>query len=136
LIVLDTHALIWFAQGDERLGATARQAIIEHGTEQEVLVPAIAVWEVALVTKRNKVVLGMDAVHWTRRVLATPGFSLAPLEPEIAIAAVLLSWEHKDPADRMIVATALARRAALVTVDHKIKAYARKSNLQVIDGAS
>lgn len=136
MIVLDTHALIWAVQDNPKLGTSARKIVEDEAREDVVLVPAICAWEVALLVSRGQVELPFDTAGWMRRVLNRPGYGLAPLEPEISVASVELAWLHRDPADRMIVATALHWRAPLLTVDRAIKAYAQTSALEVVDAAA
>ena len=135
MIVIDTHALIWFMQGDETLGPDSRQLVIERAASEVVLVSAMTFWEAALLAQRGRIDLGEDSLRWSRRVLATPGFAIAPIEPEIATDAVALRWGHKDPADRMIVATARHWRVPLLTVDRAITGYAGLGHLTVIDAS-
>lgn len=133
MIVTDTHALIWFVQGDEMLGPNSRKLIMERAANEAVLVSAMTFWEVALIAERGRIDLGEESLRWSRRVLATPGFAIAPIEPEIATDAATLPWTHKDPADRMIVATARHWRVPLLTVDRAILDYAAAGYVQAID---
>jgi PIN domain nuclease of toxin-antitoxin system len=133
LILLDTHVLVWYVQGNDKLGLDARRLIERETTASQVLVPIIAIWEVALATHRGKIDLNMDITRWTRRVLNAGGFKLAAIEPEIAIGAAMLKWAHKDPADRFIVSTAVYWDIPLLTVDRAILAYAKQGGCQAID---
>jgi PIN domain nuclease of toxin-antitoxin system len=137
LIVLDTHSLIWLIQEDSRLGPQARSAIVREIAAGGVLVPAMSVWETAMLVRRGRLELGMDVSDWCHAVLSVPGIRLAPLEPDIAIAATgMADWAHRDPADRIIVATARHHRAALFTTDRAILAYAASSgHIEAIDAA-
>lgn len=134
MIVLDTHTMIWAVQDDPRLGRQARH-LLEKAVDDGILVPAICAWETALLVSRGQVDLELETEGWMRRVLSRPGYKFAPLEPEIAIASVALDWGHKDPADRMIVATAQHWCAPLMTADREIKRYASRADLEVIDAA-
>lgn len=117
MIVLDTHALVWWLDGHDRLGPQARRAIEEAGA---IIVPSIAFWEVALLARDHQIDLGRPVSEWVRLVLSLSRVEVAPLSPEIAVASVLLEM-HPDPADRFIVATALARGAPLVTKNGKLR---------------
>lgn len=133
MILLDTHVLIWAVQDDSKLGVEAALTIEAAAVESRILVPAISAWEIGLIERRDRVVLPGGSLAWCERVLARPSFELAPLTPEIAIRTVQLDWEHRDPADRMIVATAMMRRAPLLTVDRKILDFAATGRFEVID---
>ncbi len=136
MIVLDTHALLWAAQDDPKLGRAARARIEEESRGGRLLVPAICAWEIALLAKRGQIRLELDPAVWIRRVLLQRGYGLAPLEPDIAVASVLMDWPHKDPADRMIVATARHWRAPLMTVDREILAYAEAGHVEIINAVA
>jgi PIN domain nuclease of toxin-antitoxin system len=125
VIVLDTHALIWWVTGDSQLSAPAR-AVIEGAVDagQRVLVSAISAWEIAMLVERGRIALAMDLDEWLAAVESLDGVSIVPLTAHVAVQSATLPGEfHKDPADRMIVALARERNAALVTADDKIQRY-------------
>lgn len=117
MIVLDTHALVWWLGDPERLSVPARQAL---AGEDRLIVPSIVFWEVALLVRDRRVELGRAIPEWVRLVCSVSRVEIAPLTPEIAVDSVQLDM-HPDPADRFIVATALAHGAALVTKDRKVR---------------
>jgi PIN domain nuclease of toxin-antitoxin system len=119
VIVLDTHAWIWWTSAPERLSKRARSAIDEA---DELGVAAISCWELAMLVAKGRLELDRDPLVWIRQALAAPRVELAPLSPEIAVRAAGLERFTGDPADRMIVATALQRRAALVSKDERVRA--------------
>ncbi len=119
MIVLDTHAWIWWVADPARLSSAAKRAI-EKARVRGVC--AISVWELAVLIERGRLVLDREVTDWVRDALALPGVELLPLTPEIALAAGGAVLElHGDPADRMIAATALAHRARLVTKDERLR---------------
>jgi len=121
LIVLDTASWIWLASDPRRLSARARRSI---EAADRTLVSAISVWEVAMLVARRRMVLDREVGEWVALALALPKLELASLDPEIAIRSTQLRGEfHADPADRIIVATALERSAPLITPDRRIRAY-------------
>lgn len=126
MIVLDTHALIWWAVGDERLSVNAGEAIrreLEDGGQ--VLVSAITAWEIAMLVERGRLVLTMELGQWLSAVESIEGVALVPITPQLAMQSVQLPGEfHRDPADRMIVALAREFNAAVITADDKIRRYA------------
>ena len=133
MIVLDTHVLIWAVQGNTRLGQRSIDLIERTTADSSALIPAICAWEVFNVEAKGTVVLPGGAPRWMRQVLKRPGFVVAALDADIALATAALTWEHRDPADRMIVATALHHDAPLLTADRKILDYAAAGHLKVID---
>jgi PIN domain nuclease of toxin-antitoxin system len=121
LIVLDTATWIWRASDPKRLTTSARRAIDQA---EHALVSAISVWEVAMLVARRRIQLDRPVEHWVDIALALPGIQLAPLEPAIAVRSTKLPGEfHPDPADRIIVATALEKAVPIITPDDRIRSY-------------
>lgn len=136
MIVLDTHVLVWLMEGNGRLGKSSIAKIDHAASKAELLVPAISVWEIALLVEKGRLALSQDIDQWVKRVFTLPGVGLAPLEPEIAIeGARLPGGFHGDPADRLIAATARHHDAALMTVDRAILAYASAGHLKSFDAS-
>jgi len=125
VIVLDTHTVVWWVSGDATLSKKAKAAIEQELDGGEIIVSAISAWEIAMLVEREKLVLSLDVASWLKTVSAIDVIRFVPVDPEIAINSVNLPGEfHKDPADRMIVATARKFGVPLVTKDEKIRAYA------------
>ncbi len=135
LILLDTHACIWLTIGDERLKSSKAIIPIERADKLSNLrVSAISVWEVGMLEAKGRISFSMDCLDWVKQALAAPGLSLVPLTPEIAVASSRLPGIfHGDPADRIIVATAMKLGASLVTRDSKILEYSQSNPLHVIE---
>jgi PIN domain nuclease of toxin-antitoxin system len=124
VIVLDTHALVWWVTGDGTLSRRAKAAI-DREPSGEVIVCAISAWEIAMLVERERLVLSMEVSAWLAAVAAIQSVRFVPIDTEIAARSVDLPGKfHKDPADRMIVATARKFAAPVVTRDEKIRAYA------------
>jgi len=121
VIVLDTATWIWRASDPKRLSARARRAIDQA---DHALVSAISVWEVAMLVAKRRIQLDRPVEQWVGTALALPGIQLAPLEPAIAVRSTKLPGEiHPDPADRIIIATALENAAFVITPDDRIRSY-------------
>ena len=118
MILLDTHILIWQEQGDLRLGPQTRHAIANALQEDRAAVSAISFWEVGMRVQKGRLDLLLDLGAW-RRDLLSQGLIEIPVNGSIAARAGLLPDMHGDPADRIIVATALEGHQ-LVTADGKI----------------
>ena len=122
MIVLDTHAWIWWAAGSERLPAVARHAI---DGDLSVGVCAISLWEVAMLVAKRRLELDRDPLEWMKQALALPRVELVQISPAIAVEAARLPPTFPgDPADRLIVASAMQARAAIVTRDTRIRKFA------------
>jgi PIN domain nuclease of toxin-antitoxin system len=115
------------------LSRSVEKAIADAAAAGNLLLSVISVWELGLLESKGRVELSTPCEQWVRDALAIPGLSVAPLTPEIALASSRLPEPfHGDPADRIIVATARALGARLVTRDSKIREYARKRHLSVL----
>ncbi|MCF2134102.1 MULTISPECIES: type II toxin-antitoxin system VapC family toxin [Burkholderiaceae] len=124
MIVLDTHALVWWANGDDALSKKAKTTIERELNDGQIVVSAISAWEIAMLVEREKLVLSMDVASWLTTVSAIDAVRFVPVDVEIGLKSVDLPGKfHQDPADRMIVATARKLAVPLVTRDEKIRAY-------------
>lgn len=126
MIVLDTHAWIWWASDPAKLGRRGRAAI---EAADRIGVPAVCCFEVAAAVARGRIALDRAPLEWLDQALALPGIDLLPVTPAVAVKATQLGAFHGDPADRLIVASALVEHAALVTRDRTIRAYGALTTL-------
>ncbi|HEX3743230.1 MAG TPA: type II toxin-antitoxin system VapC family toxin [Bryobacteraceae bacterium] len=133
-LLLDTHYWVWLQFGvRERMTPSELNAIDKAATLGDLRLSVVSVWEVAMLESKGRLQLYVPCEQWVRDALAMPGLSLALLTPEIAIASTRLPEPfHGDPADRIIVATARALGARLVTRDRKIREYARKRHVSIL----
>ena len=128
MIVLDTHAWLWWVTEPKRLSDTARKAIEQTPS---IGVSTLSAWEIATLVARGRISLDRDVSLWVRQALADGRVeSLAP-SPEVAVAAGLLDARSfpGDPVDRLIYATARAVGATLITRDQAIRAFDSTSTL-------
>jgi PIN domain nuclease of toxin-antitoxin system len=119
VILLDTHALLWLAEANPRLGRKSRSLIESRWSDGQVAVCAISFWEAGRLAKRGRVELPAPILEWRTRWL-NAGLHEFPLDGVIAIRSLDLAGLPEDPADRFIVAAALTNQATLVTADQKI----------------
>jgi PIN domain nuclease of toxin-antitoxin system len=119
VIVLDTHVWIWWVSEPEKLSLAARKAL--EGSKRSGICP-ISCWEISTKVAVGKLFLDRDVDLWVKLALAQPGLELLELTAEIAVLAGQLGLRgfHGDPADRLIVATALSLGAPLLTKDRQI----------------
>jgi PIN domain nuclease of toxin-antitoxin system len=125
MIVLDTHIWIWWVEGDlAKLSANHVRLIRAHETTGGMLVSAISCWEVAMLEGANRLSFALPIDQWLTAALRYPGIELAALSPEVAVESVRLPAPfHRDPADRIIVATARIHSCPLLTRDQRILSY-------------
>lgn len=119
MILLDTHVLVWLAQGSQRLGPRSRRLIDRNAAGDLVAIAAISFWEIAMLVRKGRLDLGASPESFRHGTLQA-GVREIPLSGAVAIAAADLERFRGDPADRIIVATAIACGAALVTADAPI----------------
>ena len=119
MIVLDTHVLAWADNDERRLGRKTRTLINRLWARGEVAVCAMSFWEVALLQARGRLELPVPVHEWRRQLLAAGLVELA-VDGNAGIHAVSLGGLPNDPADRLIVATALHHDAALVSTDERL----------------
>lgn len=118
MIVADTHAVIWWATASADLSRRASDAM----TSTTIGVAGITIWEAARLSFRRRIVIPEELVlTWLQKLVQLPEISLLPITPEIAVVAAKLPDTVRDPADRLIVATALHHDAPLVTKDGRIR---------------
>jgi PIN domain nuclease of toxin-antitoxin system len=124
LILLDTHIWVWWLSDPDKLSLPARRAVKEAARKRAIYISAISTWEIALLASKGRLTFTMDAGDWIARSETLPFFRFVPVDNAIAIRSVRLEEPfHKDPADRIIVATAMTMGMPLVSSDSKILRY-------------
>ena len=117
-LLLDSHVVLWWLDGDETLSHEVFTAIEE--TADEVLVSAATVWELEIKRAKGKVASPLDLIER----IEDDGFLYLDVTAEHGLDAARLPRHHGDPFDRMLVAQAQAETAVLVTDDEQLRAYA------------
>ena len=133
-LLLDTHVWLWLFAGIPNTLQKKTISLINHAAEEnQLFISAISAWEVSMLHTKKRIDIGVDCLNWVEHALNMPGIALVNLEPIIAISSNTLSGTfHGDPADRIIVATALQHDALIVTADKKILQYAKRGNVKAI----
>ena len=126
MIVLDTHAWLWWLSDPDQLGRVAAKRI--QGSER-IGIAAVSCFEIAAAVAKGRITLDRGTLEWLQQGLAAPRLELLPLTPAIAVQAAMLGRFHGDPADRLIVATAILESAVLVTKDQRIRKYEAVSTI-------
>jgi PIN domain nuclease of toxin-antitoxin system len=120
-LLLDTHALLWWLDGDERLSAAARAAIAEP--DRPVFVSAASAWEIATKHRLGKLPGAEAVAQDIGGCIAAQGFTALAITMADAERAGRLPGPHRDPFDRMLIAQALARDITLVSNEAIFDAY-------------
>ena len=124
LTMCDTHILLFWADDPSRLSAAA-SATLDLGIQSSRLACSdISLWEIAMLYARGRINnrAGVSPTTYMQDILISMAMTVLPITAEIAELSQSAVFSHGDPADRLIAATALVNRAALVTADEKLHA--------------
>lgn len=123
MIVLDTHALVWWLTGGNALSRAATEAIATASSEASVVMSAISVLEIVTAVRRGRLQFAGPVEQWLADARLLPELCFEPVSSDIAQLAGNFGTElHGDPADRIIAATAIHLGCGLVTADEKLRA--------------
>lgn len=131
-LLLDTHVALWLDSGDDRL-RTSTHALIDEcwrngGT---IYLSAVTAWEIALLVDTGRIDLDIPVEAWLERFLKRPGIEAVPLGHRAASRSYQLHhFEHRDPADRLLIASAIELACPLVTYDEHIARFGEKHGRQ------
>ena len=126
MILLDTHVLLWSRAGVRRIGPRCMRLVEQSLRDATLAASAISFWEVAMLHEKGRIDLRQDIRAWRTRLL-DDGLIEIPVDGDIAIRANELTGLHADPADRLIIATALGGHT-LVTADARLLSWSGRLN--------
>lgn len=133
LLLLDTHVWLWFVFGTADLSQPRRKMISDATATGNLRLAAISLWETAVLAFGKRVNLQKPTVQWLDEAIVGSGIAVEPLNTAVAAGAYDLPGKfHRDPADRVIVATARISGAALMTRDRRILDYAGQGHVTAI----
>jgi len=120
VLVLDTSALLYWTLDPSQLTATAARAIEEA---DRLVISSISVWEIGLKVKRGKLTLPLSMADYADRLEQVDRLEILPVDTRNWLENLALNWDHRDPADRTIVATARLLGCPLVASDERIAGF-------------
>jgi PIN domain nuclease of toxin-antitoxin system len=122
--LLDTHSWIWWHMKPEQLSEKVKHCIQESDRYEELLLSAISLWEFSKLLEKKRLGITCDPLMWLHEALVMPKLRIVPLTLNITYLSTALPGPfHDDPADQIIVATARAEGATVLTRDERILSY-------------
>ena len=118
--LLDTCALIWLVQKSDRISLSTRLAL---DGASEIFISPVTAWEIAVKHACGKLRLPLPPTEWFRIAVETFGLNVLPLDYQTLVRSVELPHHHSDPADRAIIASAIAAGLTIVTGDRRFAEY-------------
>lgn len=123
-LLLDTHAFIWFVNGDQNLSPRAGKEILEPGNNKFISI--VSIWEIAIKTSLGKLKLTQPFEEVIHQVNDN-GFEILPVVFEHTLLVNRLEFHHRDPFDRLIIAQAMHEELVIVTRDKNFNNYDAKT---------
>lgn len=120
VIVLDTSALVFWTLNRDRLSRTAAQAIADA---DRIALSSISIWEIGIKVKKGQLSIPLSIQEFTNKLEQIDRLDILPVDVQTWLKNLELDWDHRDPADRTIVATASLHACPLVTSDSAIRAF-------------
>jgi PIN domain nuclease of toxin-antitoxin system len=121
MLLLDTHAFIWLASDPAKLSRPAKRML--ETSADSLAISLVTAWEVALLVKRGRLSLPLPPAQYLEQAIRHHGIIELPMSREVVLHAVSLPDLHGDPFDRILIAEAHLRDAALISKDRNIAAY-------------
>jgi len=116
MMLLDTCALLWWTPDPDQLSDSAAIAC-ERISDNNAFISAVSIWEIGIKIKKGKLDIGMDLREYLNRLNLLDVLKIVPVDENIWVENIFLEWDHRDPADRTIVATAKIKNLSIITKD-------------------
>lgn len=120
-LLLDTHALIWFISGDDRLGEQAKEAFLNQ--DNKLYFSKASLWEMTIKISLGKLVL---AEHWLTAIekeMISNGIQWLEIEIDHCKTLAALPFHHRDPFDRLLISQAISESMGIISIDHQFSHY-------------
>ena len=127
LTICDTHVLIFWQDAPKRLSIKAKHTLEKALANKSLACSDISFWEISMLFKTNRLRNDVSAEQYMNDIILTMSLTVLPITPEIAALSQQNIFIHKDPADRLIAATAIANKGPLISADSKLQ------NIEALD---
>ncbi len=117
-LLLDTHVWLWSLLEPRNLSRRVARAL--ESKDNELWLSPISVWELVMLTEKDRVSLNMDVEEWVAKAMEAVPLQEAPITHEVALGTQHVGLAHRDPADRFLAATARVFDLTLVTADSRM----------------
>jgi PIN domain nuclease of toxin-antitoxin system len=132
-LTLDTHVLIWYMEGI-KLNSRQVELIDKARNENALFVSAISIWEISMLAGKGKLACSVSLSEWINSIISIPGLNIIDLSiPVLVESCNLPNYEHRDPADRLIISSTRSINSHLMTFDQKIIDYANDGYVKIIN---
>lgn len=121
MIICDTHVLVFDALAPAKLSAKARRRLKDGESAGQLACADISLWEIAMLIAKRRLKIDEESGPFIQAVLDARGYRVLPITSEIAAISQSANFNQKDPADRLVAATALAAGAELLSGDRAMK---------------
>jgi len=118
-ILLDTHIWLWYLLGDKRLSKEYKAGL--EASDNELFLSPISIWEAHLLIERGRLPVKGSSDYWIRAAISELPINEAPLTFPVALRSRRLNFDHADPADRFLVATAIESKLVFATADQNLR---------------
>jgi len=126
MILLDTHALIWWTLSPVYLSKKAKTICAEI-EKSNAFISSISIWEIGIKIKNNKIDIGMSISEYLEKIKLMNLIDIIPVDEKIWVESLMLEWSNRDPADRVIVATAKLNNLTILSKDSVIRQFYKKT---------
>ena len=120
MVVIDTSTLLFWTLDNQLLSPTAAVAIEDA---ERIAVSSISIWEIGIKVSKGRLSIPVSVREFADKLLQIDIVEILPVDSDTWLQSIELRWEHKDPADRVIVATAMLRGCPLITSDATIRRF-------------
>jgi PIN domain nuclease of toxin-antitoxin system len=121
-LLLDTHTLLWWTFQKEKLSRAGKTALNRAAREgRPIFISSISIWEIGIKIQKNKLNIGMSVDRFADILKSVKGVQILSVSTRVWLMNLQLDWDHRDPVDRTIVASALIKKVPLLTYDTNIR---------------